>query len=152
LVFKQLFTFYKARCSIKAILMSVCLLSVLMLSVIYAEYHLCWVSFMLSVTIRAILMSVCMLSVNVLSVIALCVIMRSLIYALCCLCWVPQLRPVRWVSFGRDSFYAESHNLGHFGECHHAECHSAEWTRVILEPNKAITYSEIYREFSIKLF
>jgi hypothetical protein len=97
------------------------LLSV-MLSVIYAECHLCWVTFMLSVIysechllwvsfILSVIYSECHLfRVSfILSVLMLSVVMLSVIYAECHLCWVPFMLSaiyaachLCWVSFNAE--------------------------------------------------
>jgi hypothetical protein len=58
----------------KTIMLSVVMLSVIMLYVIYAECHLCRLSFMLSVTLKTTMLSVVMLSVIMRNVFALNVV------------------------------------------------------------------------------
>jgi hypothetical protein len=82
------------KCWVSFVLIVIWVLSAIMLSVIYAECHLCWVYFVLSVTNKPFLLSAIMLSV----------IMLSVIYAECHLCWVSFMLSVIYAEYRKRYF------------------------------------------------
>jgi len=107
----------------KSFMQSIVKLNVVMLSLMYAEGHLCWVSFMLrfifaechlckvSLSWKLLCWVSCMLRV-IYAECHLCrvSIMLIFIYAECHLCWVSSmLSVICWVSFMPSVIYAECH-------------------------------------------